>query len=201
MAIATVSIAVFQCSASAQSVQFGTPLPPPPNSMPPPPPPSREGSALEHYLVYVRGGRPGLLSQVRQVEPDAFVRTYNGESVIQAGVFLEERFARSRVQALEARGINARLGRIDLNGGIPSLVSAGSEKGYFTIIPGDRAELNRIASQIRPLVSPGVEVSIRDEPYGPHVAIGPFERRSRARSLSRQLQQAGFGRSRVHYGR
>ena len=48
-----------------------------------------------------------LLSQVQDIEPQAFVR--EGEGVIQAGTFMDRYNAQSRLRALEALGIPARI--------------------------------------------------------------------------------------------
>ncbi|EGJ30513.1 hypothetical protein LYNGBM3L_49840 [Moorena producens 3L] len=48
-----------------------------------------------------------LLSQVQEIEPQAFVR--EGEGVIQVGTFMDRYNAQSRLRALEALGIPARI--------------------------------------------------------------------------------------------
>ncbi|WP_293084031.1 hypothetical protein [Moorena sp. SIO3H5] len=74
-----------------------------------------------------------LLSQVQDIEPQAFVR--EGEGVIQAGTFMDRYNAQSRLQALEALGIPARITTIEaqaFDGGatnlrnIPTFSSDGS---------------------------------------------------------------------------
>ncbi|NEP22575.1 MULTISPECIES: hypothetical protein [unclassified Moorena] len=53
------------------------------------------------------GDSDWLLSQVQAIEAQAFVR--EGEGVIQAGTFMDRYNAQSRLQALEALGIPARI--------------------------------------------------------------------------------------------
>ncbi|NEO36196.1 MAG: hypothetical protein F6J90_07605 [Moorea sp. SIOASIH] len=85
------------------------------------------------YRVDVVGDSDWLLSQVQDIEPQAFVR--EGEGVIQAGTFMDRYNAQSLLRALEALGIPARITTIEQqafdNGAtnlrkIPSLASDGS---------------------------------------------------------------------------
>lgn len=85
------------------------------------------------YRVDVVGDSYWLLSQVQDIEPQAFVR--EGEGVIQAGTFMDRYNAQSRLQALEALGIPARITTIEqqaFDGGatnlrnIPTFSSDGS---------------------------------------------------------------------------
>ncbi|NEP31243.1 MULTISPECIES: hypothetical protein [unclassified Moorena] len=85
------------------------------------------------YRVDVVGDSYWLLSQVQDIEPQAFVR--EGEGVIQAGTFMDRYNAQSRLRALEALGISARITTIEqqaFDGGatnlsnIPNFASAGS---------------------------------------------------------------------------
>ncbi|NEQ12576.1 MAG: hypothetical protein F6K44_01300 [Moorea sp. SIO3E2] len=59
------------------------------------------------YRVDVVGDSYLLLSQVQEIEPQAFVR--EGEGVIQVGTFMDRYNAQSRLRALEALGIPARI--------------------------------------------------------------------------------------------
>ena len=112
-----------------------------------------------------------MLSQVRQIEPQAFVR--RGEGVIQAGVFTNAYNAESRVRVLAERGIRAQVTPItdDMEAGFrepitpfPPGTDAGFEnpdrllsnslpdnvaaRGYFVVIPGDRSNLPNLAAEI-----------------------------------------------------
>jgi hypothetical protein len=57
------------------------------------------------YFVYVNGNSWSLLQQVRQIEPSAYIRQFQGRSVIQAGAFSKEYNALQRVRQLESYGI------------------------------------------------------------------------------------------------
>lgn len=79
--------------------------------LPPVPSPniSSSTSSNQSFLVYVSGDSPGLLTQVRQVEPRAFMRSYNGRRVIQTGSFTNQEYAQEQIIALRSRGITAQL--------------------------------------------------------------------------------------------
>ncbi|WOB43765.1 hypothetical protein HNI00_11830 [Thermoleptolyngbya oregonensis NK1-22] len=70
----------------------------------------------QQYVVIVNGNSPLLLSQVRQVAPGAGLQSYQGQQVIQAGVFGEEWTASQQVQALAAQGITAQV--VAVSGGV-----------------------------------------------------------------------------------
>ena len=57
------------------------------------------------YRVEVAGRNPSLLSQVKTIEPMAFIR--QSEGVIHAGVFQNSQQAQKRVQELKNRGLTA----------------------------------------------------------------------------------------------
>ncbi|RMF70469.1 MAG: hypothetical protein D6742_00095 [Cyanobacteria bacterium J069] len=63
----------------------------------------------QQYLVVVNGNSPLLLSQVQQIAPTAGLQSYQGQQVIQAGVFGEEWTAAQQVQALAEQGIAAQV--------------------------------------------------------------------------------------------
>ncbi len=57
------------------------------------------------YRVEVAGQNPSLLSQVKTIEPMAFIR--QSEGVIHAGMFQHSQQAEKRVQELKNQGVNA----------------------------------------------------------------------------------------------
>lgn len=69
--------------------------------------PAVDAGAMTRYRVEVSGADPLLLATVQTVEPLAFVRTQ--EQVIQVGTFSTEGNARTRVAALQQRGVVARV--------------------------------------------------------------------------------------------
>lgn len=76
------------------------------------PVPSLPSPNFERYLVYVNDASLTRLQQVQQLEPTAFVRQYNGRSVIQVGIFNQKDNALQLVRELAATGIEARLFRL-----------------------------------------------------------------------------------------
>lgn len=181
--------------------------------------PSIPTQASNLYRVDIYGASPSLLLQVQQIEPGAFVR--RGEGVIQAGVFADEANAQFRVRELEAQGIPARLTAIgtgvDADLGNPGgfsvdnpdnperLSSEGSAfrrtagRAYFVVIPGKLRDLPDIAAEVVRMGVREDEVTQREAPRGPHVAIGPFNQRENADRWSRYFRSVGMD-ARVYFG-
>lgn len=169
--------------------------------------PSRPTPVSNLYRVDIFGDSSLLLSQVQQLEPEAFVR--QGEGVIQAGVFADQFNAQSRVRALEAQGIRARVTIVAAGVGA-ELVNSGrvlsdspqdsfASRSYFVIIPGQPRDLPEIAAEV---VRQGVSraaVSQRKAPRGPHVAVGPFDSRRDADLWSSYFRSVGMD-ARVYFG-
>ncbi|MDV3351771.1 DUF3747 domain-containing protein [Leptothoe sp. LEGE 181152] len=61
------------------------------------------------YQVIVPGGSTVLRTRVNSVEPGAFRTTVNGQTVIQAGRFREQRRANQLLQRLQDSGLDARI--------------------------------------------------------------------------------------------
>lgn len=72
------------------------------------PVPALPSPNFESYLVYVNKVSSTRLQQVQQLEPTAFVRQYNGRSVIQVGMFNQRDNALQLIRELASRGIRAR---------------------------------------------------------------------------------------------
>ncbi len=182
--------------------------------------PDRATQTSELYRVDIVGDSSLLLARVQQLEPEAFVR--RGEGVIQAGVFSDELNARSRVSALEAQGIRARI--IPITGGIDEDTIGRrrypgdrndradrdelarrrrgdySDSSYFVAIPGETRELPNIATEVVRLGVRRSSVAQRESPRGPHVAIGPFDSRTEADRWSSYFRSVGMD-ARVYFDR
>lgn len=153
---------------------------------------------IESYLVYINDASSPTLQQVRTLEPKAYVRQYNGRSVIQAGVFNKNSNAEQQAKALQARGIEARI--VSLATG-EETEFAGKSKSYFVVIPASRENLPLIEEQVRQLpVDITANISQKEQPRGPHVRIGPFSERGQAERLSRYMLDSGLKNARVYYG-
>lgn len=190
----------------------------PPTSIPP----YRATPRSNLYRVDIDGDSPFLLSQVRQIEPEAFVR--GGEGMIQAGVFADEYNAASRVRALAARGIRAQITPIagSIEAGIRepitaiaagtdadresletltsnSLRESAASRAYFVVIPGNSTDLPNLAASVIRLGVRESAVNQRDAPRGPQIAVGPFESRAEADRWSTYFRSVGMD-ARVYFG-
>jgi hypothetical protein len=74
--------------------------------------PDRPLESAERYLVIVNGSSPRLLTQVRRIESDAFIQEYQGNRVIQIGLFNDVNNAQDQVDLLAAAGINAEIWQV-----------------------------------------------------------------------------------------
>lgn len=73
-------------------------------------------------------------------------------------------------------------------------------RGYFVVIPGNRQELPRLIQEAIDAGIPARQIFTREEPFGPHVAIGPFPDRTTAEQESGYLQKFGLVDARIHFG-
>lgn len=192
------------------------------------PPPSL--GTIGNYVVIIDNSSPQLLSEVQRVVPDAFIRSLDGRSVIQAGLFRYESNAIQQANTLAASGFTARVLTLTDAAivtpppitnpiGDPTLVNPfppqvlppivnpqppvvlpARVRAYFVIIPGRQDELSFIANRVQGLGGSQLQVVTRLKPRGPHVAIGPYERRSQAEFWNNFLQSSGFRNSRVYFG-
>lgn len=160
---------------------------------------SRPTSASNLYRVEVDGYSPILLSQVRQIEPDAFVR--QGQGVIQAGVFSDKNNAQLRVRELAARGIRAQVIPLMADNGTDAVASEhySRNRAYFVIIPGGSEKLPDIAAKVVQMGIRQSAINQRDSPRGAHVAVGPFDSRGEAEHWSSYLRSVGMD-ARVYFG-
>lgn len=70
---------------------------------------------------------------------------------------------------------------------------------YFVVIPGGRENLDDLASRLVRLGLNRENVREKEQPRGPHLAVGPFEERGLAERWSSYLRSAGMD-ARVYYG-
>ncbi|PIG94104.1 SPOR domain-containing protein [Gloeocapsopsis sp. IPPAS B-1203] len=151
------------------------------------------------YLVYVDDASSPTLEQVKQLEPQAFVRQYNGRAVVQAGAFEQNSNAEQRAQELRSAGVVARIA--NLNTGTDTAFT-GDSRTYYVVIPDRRESLPAIADQIRQLQQNAViDVSQRTQPRGSHVRVGPFSNRALAEQWNQFFLNSGLSNARVYYGR
>jgi hypothetical protein len=171
------------------------------------------------YFVYVDGTDWQLRDIVSRLErgrrvPEA---NYRGRRVLQAGYFSREDNARRRREQLESAGIPRdriiiSLGenQIPGDGGGQDWprepVNRGNTDFYYVIIPGNsQKELLRTQEIIRRNAGQSlnyIEVRIRNEPRGSHVAVGPFPQRLSAQQWNDYIRGTlNLGNARVYYGK
>lgn len=154
----------------------------------------------DRYLVYVNSPNSTQLEQVKQLEPGAFLRQYQGKSVIQAGVFSQQLNATNIAKQLQSQGIATHI--INLSTGQEVALQRAMSKFYFVVIPAGAADLPIIERQVKQLPNkvPAI-ISQRQEPRGSHLRVGPFTERDKAESYNRYLISTGLTKARVYYGR
>ncbi|HIK05322.1 MAG TPA: hypothetical protein IGS40_11510 [Trichormus sp. M33_DOE_039] len=191
-------------------------LPPPPNySQNQPiefnqyqPAQSPYNQSFQRYSVYVESNSSWTLQRIRQVEPSAYIRQYNGRSVIQSGVFNQRSNAEQRVRELDAIGIyGSRIASFDSGQEVPyspgngNSGNVGRKSRYYVTIPTKSEDLSIIANQVRQVTGLYGFVAEKRQPLGPHVAVGPFSQRTEAERWNNFIRDRGFGDARVYYDR
>ncbi|NDJ22886.1 hypothetical protein GS682_14840 [Nostoc sp. B(2019)] len=168
---------------------------------------------FERYLVYVDSNDPRTLEQIRLIEPRAYIRQYQGRTVIQSGVFSRASNAQQRVRELKSYGINsARIVSFADGQEVTTSSSFRGDSGrdnsrrqesrYYVAIPAKAEELAGIAARIRQNLGQNGGVFERLKPRGPHVAVGPFPERFQAEEWNKYLRDyLGYGDARVYYGK
>lgn len=166
------------------------------------------GQNYQRYLVYVENYNYQTLSQVRQFEPSAYIRSFQGRSVIQSGVFNRLSGAQERVRQLQSYGIRAQIASFGNGQQIPTSPGRddrdyyrGQSSRYYVVIPAKSEELPAIAQSIRQKTRLYGFILQRQSPRGSHVAVGPFGRRTEAEEWNNRLRNLGFGDARVYYGK
>lgn len=162
------------------------------------PPPKQSATPVskpESYLVYINEDSAPRLQQVQQLEPTAFMRQYQGHSVIQAGVFSQNSNAQSLAYKLEFNGIDARI--VSLTSGEDTdFVS----KFYFVVIPAKQEKLAAVENQVKQLkMGMPINISQKAQPRS-HLRVGPFLERKQAENWKRYLRASGLRKARVYYG-
>ncbi|MDZ8263485.1 hypothetical protein [Nostoc sp. ChiQUE01b] len=181
---------------------------------------SQYNQNFERYLVYVDGSDFQTLQAIRQIEPSAYIRQFQGRNVIQSGVFNRVANAQQRVNELQSRGIyNARIISFgngqEINAGNGSFIGYRNNinanrraSKYYVAIPTTSEQLPAIAAQVRQNLGGFTQdlgrsggVLERTQPRGPHVAVGPFQNRFQAEEWNRYIRKIGYGNARVYYGK
>lgn len=167
----------------------------------PPTPPAKQevipNSKPESYLIYINEVNLLRLQQVQQLEPTAYVRQYQGRSVIQAGVFSQNFNAQNLANKLEAQGIDARIVSLTTGKDIDFISNS---KFYFVVILAKPEKLAAVENQVKQLkMGMPINVSQKAQPRS-HIRVGPFLNRKQAENWKRYLKASGVRKARVYYG-
>ena len=177
---------------------------------------SQYNQNFDRYFVYVDSSNSQILQRVRQVEPNAYIRNYNGRNVIQSGVFNGQYNAQQRVKELEFNGISgARIvnsENMELTYAQPAVsyttpayndpnYQQERRDSYYVVIPSNSNRLRSLGTEIRQKVSININVFRRTQPLGTHIAVGPFSDRLEAEQWNSYLKNSGYGNARVYYGK
>jgi hypothetical protein len=173
---------------------------------------------FERYFVYVDSSDFQVLQRVQQVEGNAYIRNYNGRNVIQSGVFHQQSNAEIRVRELELNGVlgakivnsanieikpnnSGQQTAYDNNQNNPNNYQQEARKSYYIVIPSHPNNLRSFGTEIRQKISANINVFMRTQPRGAHIAIGPFSDKSEAEIWNSYFQNSGYGSARVYYGK
>jgi hypothetical protein len=170
--------------------------------------PNQYSQNFERYFVYVNSDDYQTLQRVRRIEPGAYIRQYRGRSIIQSGVFSRRSNAEQRVRELEYYGIRGA-GVVSFSGGeeVQNFNPPSSRNStirtnrYYVVIPGTTQDLPEISDKIIQRTGYSSLVRERQQPRGPHVAVGPFTERSEAQRWNKYMHELGFGDARVYYSK
>lgn len=166
---------------------------------------SQYNQKFERYFVYIDSSNNQILYEVRQIEPDAYIRHYNGRNIIQSGVFNELYNAQLRIKELELHGIpGARIvnsANVDVTSDQRSYNNQEKTDFYYVVIPSSANNLSSFATDIRQKVGTSINVIRRTQPIGTHIAVGPFRDRLEAEQWNGYLKDSGYGNARVYYGK
>lgn len=169
-----------------------------PAKQPPPAKQSATPTQPESYLVYINQSSALKLQQVQTLEPTAFVRQYQGRSIIQAGVFSQNSNALNLANTLEFNGIDARI--ISLTTG-KDFDFVSNQKFYFVVIPAKPEKLALVENQVKQLkMGMPINISQQQQPRS-HVRLGPFIEREQAENWKRYLKASGLRKVKVYYGK
>lgn len=141
------------------------------------------------YLVQVASASDKVLSAVKEVEPQAYMR---GDRLIQAGVFSDQVNAQKRISELQKKGIPANVVELSPEG------STSSDHGYFVVVPSFGRPLSEVNSLVQKAGIHAYLIQERTAPRGPHVAVGPFPSRSEANLWNSQIRAKGLD-SRLYF--
>jgi hypothetical protein len=166
--------------------------------------------AQSGYLIYIPNSSDAALRAAQTIEPNAMLRQWRGQSVIQAGFFQDPNLASARLRALAAQGLtNARSEAVasgtsamgpgtGIGGPIDS--STDRVKGYYVVIPSAANAFYPIRRSLQGVVRSDLIFSHTTERRGSYVGVGPFADRATAAKVENRLIQGQLENARVYFG-
>jgi hypothetical protein len=149
--------------------------------------------SAEKYLVLVNGSSPQLLSQVRRIESSAFIQEYQGNRVIQIGLFNDINNAQDQVDLLAAEGINAEIWQVSGAQATNPRLNAG---GTAAVIPApDLVPVTPIPASIPIPVPAPAAFSFQETPAAPR----PFVAQTMTNAPTEISQDSGGGERTPYY--
>lgn len=167
------------------------------------------------YQIFV-SPTTASLNAVRQISPNARTLNYQGQSVIQAGSFVNLSNANQLQQRLALAGISSTIINSTAQlqaflASIPTIpnpptqpnfnLGLGNTNGYFILIPSQRNQLVAMAQNIVALGVPSQSVQMQQAASNPFVAVGPFANQQLAQQWENYLKSSGLPRATIYFGR
>lgn len=153
----------------------------------------------DSYLVYISNADLTQLEQIKQMIPTAYVRQFQGKSVIQAGVFGKQLNAVVLAQKLQSQGISPHI--FNTNTAKELAFQAEKSKFYFVVIPADTKDLSNIERQVKQLPIVVAAIISQRHDRGSYLRVGPFSVKEQAESYNHSLLASGLNNTQVYYGR
>ncbi|MEO0768889.1 MAG: DUF3747 domain-containing protein [Cyanobacteria bacterium J06649_4] len=141
------------------------------------------GGQNTYYQVIVPSSSSIIRARVRQVAPDAFLATVNGNRVIQAGLFQEEQRANQLVAQLASRGLNTQV--IEGQRSAPPPRSTASSEPFYQVVVPESGSNTR--DRVNAIESGAFRTTVNGQRV---IQAGRFRDRNRAEQLQRRLSAA-----------
>lgn len=184
--VATPPAATPPTTSGLPSILSGGSLPSPSGSPSPSLPgasPSPSGESNTYYQVIVPSSSAIVRARVRQVASDAFITTVNGDRVIQAGLFQDQRRATQLVSQLSSRGLSTRV--IEGQRATPPPRRTPTTETFYQVVVPESASNTR--DRVNAIESGAFRTTVNGRRV---IQAGRFRERNRAEQLQRRLSAA-----------
>ncbi|MEM9148989.1 MAG: DUF3747 domain-containing protein [Cyanobacteria bacterium P01_F01_bin.3] len=161
----------------------GSPSPSRPSSGTPSASPTPSNGQNTYYQVIVPSSSNIIRARVRRIAPDAFTTTVNGNRVIQAGLFQEERRASQLVSQLSAEGFNTQV--IEGQRATPPPRRTPTTETFYQVIVPESSSNTR--DRVNDVESGAFRTTVNGRRV---IQAGRFRERDRAERLQRRLSAA-----------